>query len=230
MVLIGAGTFLMIEKNGTQRNRKRETRLDVLCGSFRRLCPADHHPGKNRHRTHRFQPGYGDPNHLRAAHGLDHRIHPRETKGIRQIDTKSWFFLIFSGVATGLSWLCYYRALQTGQASLVAPIDKLVSCLLWRFSWLFLKGKAHLEICRRVGTYWQAPCFCLFLVSQSDCKLPKEDRKRQDSFPISSSVSHTLSPQSRYPTQPADLPPQEVKILLSALCYWSEKSNNLQPL
>ena len=46
-------------------------------------------------------------------------------KGIRQIDTKSWFFLIFSGVATGLSWLCYYRALQTGQASLVAPIDKL---------------------------------------------------------------------------------------------------------
>ncbi len=44
--------------------------------------------------------------------------------GIRQIGVKSWVFLILSGVATGLSWLCYYRALQLGEASRVAPIDK----------------------------------------------------------------------------------------------------------
>ena len=50
-------------------------------------------------------------------------------------------FLIFSGVATGLSWLCYYRALQTGQASLVAPIDKLSILFTVAFSWLFLKEK-----------------------------------------------------------------------------------------
>lgn len=44
--------------------------------------------------------------------------------GIGQIGARSWVFLILSGVATGLSWLCYYRALQIGEASRVAPIDK----------------------------------------------------------------------------------------------------------
>ena len=45
--------------------------------------------------------------------------------GIAQIGRKSWIFLILSGLATGASWLCYYRALQMGQASNVVPIDKL---------------------------------------------------------------------------------------------------------
>lgn len=45
--------------------------------------------------------------------------------GITQISKKSWIFLILSGVATGASWLCYYRALQIGEASKVIPIDKL---------------------------------------------------------------------------------------------------------
>ncbi len=45
--------------------------------------------------------------------------------GIGQIDKKSWIFLILSGLATGASWLCYYRALQIGEASKVVPIDKL---------------------------------------------------------------------------------------------------------
>ena len=44
--------------------------------------------------------------------------------GIAQIDRRGWLFLILSGVATGLSWLCYYYALQQGQASKVIPIDK----------------------------------------------------------------------------------------------------------
>lgn len=44
--------------------------------------------------------------------------------GIGQIGVRSWVFLILSGIATGLSWLCYYRALQLGDASRVAPIDK----------------------------------------------------------------------------------------------------------
>ena len=44
--------------------------------------------------------------------------------GIGQIGARSWVFLILSGIATGLSWLCYYRALQLGEASRVAPIDK----------------------------------------------------------------------------------------------------------
>ena len=45
--------------------------------------------------------------------------------GISEISRKSWLFLILSGLATGASWLCYYRALQIGQASKVVPIDKL---------------------------------------------------------------------------------------------------------
>jgi len=45
--------------------------------------------------------------------------------GLASISAKSWVFLVLSGLATGASWLCYYRALQLGQASLVVPIDKL---------------------------------------------------------------------------------------------------------
>lgn len=45
--------------------------------------------------------------------------------GITEISKRSWLFLILSGLATGVSWLCYYKALQMGQASKVVPIDKL---------------------------------------------------------------------------------------------------------
>ncbi len=45
--------------------------------------------------------------------------------GILQVERRSWIFLLASGVATGLSWICYFRALSVGQASKVAPIDKL---------------------------------------------------------------------------------------------------------
>ena len=45
--------------------------------------------------------------------------------GIMDISKKSWIFLILSGLATGASWLCYYKALQIGEASKVVPIDKL---------------------------------------------------------------------------------------------------------
>lgn len=45
--------------------------------------------------------------------------------GITEISKRSWIFLIMSGIATGVSWLCYYKALQIGEASKVVPIDKL---------------------------------------------------------------------------------------------------------
>lgn len=45
--------------------------------------------------------------------------------GIYEISRKSWLFLVLSGIATGASWLCYYKALQTGEASRVVPVDKL---------------------------------------------------------------------------------------------------------
>lgn len=60
---------------------------------------------------------------------------------IKQIDKKSWLFLILSGLATGGSWLCYYRALQTGPASVVVPIDKLSIVVTIAFSYFVFEEK-----------------------------------------------------------------------------------------
>ena len=60
---------------------------------------------------------------------------------IKNIDRKSWVFIALSGFATGLSWLCYYRALQEGKASIVVPIDKLSIVVTVAFSYIFLKEK-----------------------------------------------------------------------------------------
>ncbi len=54
---------------------------------------------------------------------------------------KSWIFLILSGLATGTSWLCYYRALQIGDASKVVPIDKLSVVITLVFAFVFLHEK-----------------------------------------------------------------------------------------
>ena len=64
---------------------------------------------------------------------------------IKDIDKKSWLFLILSGFATGASWLCYYRALQTGPASVVVPIDKLSILVTIAFSYLVLKEKLSVK-------------------------------------------------------------------------------------
>ena len=62
---------------------------------------------------------------------------------IRRIDHKSWLFLILSGFATGGSWLCYYRALQTGFASVVVPIDKLSILVTIAFSRIVFKERLN---------------------------------------------------------------------------------------
>ena len=58
--------------------------------------------------------------------------------GIRDIGTKSWLFLILSGLATGASWLCYYHALQIGDASMVVPVDKLSVVITLALAFVFL--------------------------------------------------------------------------------------------
>ena len=77
---------------------------------------------------------------------------------IKDIDSKSWLFLILSGFATGASWLCYYRALQTGEASIVVPIDKLSLLITIAFSYFIfherLTRKAMIGlVCIVVGTF-----------------------------------------------------------------------------
>ena len=58
--------------------------------------------------------------------------------GISEISKKSWMFLILSGLATGASWLCYYRALQIGEVSKVVPIDKLSIVITLMLAFVFL--------------------------------------------------------------------------------------------
>lgn len=61
--------------------------------------------------------------------------------GIGSISRKSWVFLILSGLATGASWLCYYRALQIGEASKVVPVDKLSVVFTLILAFVFLHEK-----------------------------------------------------------------------------------------
>lgn len=58
--------------------------------------------------------------------------------GITEITRKSWIFLILSGLATGASWLCYYKALQIGEVSKVVPIDKLSVVITLALAFIFL--------------------------------------------------------------------------------------------
>lgn len=65
----------------------------------------------------------------------------KKQRDIKKIDKRSLIFLILSGVATGVSWLCYYKALQDGLASIVVPIDKLSILVTVLFAYIFLKEK-----------------------------------------------------------------------------------------
>ena len=58
--------------------------------------------------------------------------------GLSSINRKSWIFLILSGLATGASWLCYYKALQVGDASKVVPVDKLSVIITIVLAFVFL--------------------------------------------------------------------------------------------
>ena len=60
---------------------------------------------------------------------------------LRQVDGRAWLFLGLSGLGTGLSWLCYFRALQLGPASRVAPLDKMSVVLVMVFAAVFLGEK-----------------------------------------------------------------------------------------
>ena len=65
--------------------------------------------------------------------------------GITEISRKSWVFLILSGLATGASWLCYYKALQVGEASKVVPVDKLSVIITLVLAFVFLHEEFTLK-------------------------------------------------------------------------------------
>lgn len=65
----------------------------------------------------------------------------KKHKEVKNIDKRSLFYIVLSGIATGASWLCYYKALQDGLASIVVPIDKLSILVTVLFAYMFLKEK-----------------------------------------------------------------------------------------
>lgn len=65
--------------------------------------------------------------------------------GLSEISRKSWIFLILSGLATGASWLCYYRAIQIGEVSKVVPIDKLSVVITLVMAFIFLHEEFNIK-------------------------------------------------------------------------------------
>lgn len=65
--------------------------------------------------------------------------------GVTEISRRSWIFLILSGLATGASWLCYYRALQLGDVSRVVPVDKLSVVITLVLAFVFLREQFTLK-------------------------------------------------------------------------------------
>lgn len=134
-ILIGAGTFLMIQKKKAQEKEKDNKWLFYAVGSavFASLTSI---LGKA---------GMQDVNSnlgtairtivvLVMAWLVVFVVGKQHT--VREIHKRNWLFLILSGLATGASWLCYYRALQTGPASVVVPIDKLSMVVTIVFSYI----------------------------------------------------------------------------------------------
>ena len=80
---------------------------------------------------------------LLMAWGMVFLTHSQD--GIFNIGKRSWIFLILSGLATGASWLCYYKALQIGDASKVVPIDKMSTVLTLILAFVFLHEQFSLK-------------------------------------------------------------------------------------
>lgn len=144
MILIGIGTYLMIQKKETQEKKEDKKWLLYAVGSavFASLTSI---LGKI---------GIQDVNSnlgtaIRTAVVLVMAWIVVFVTGkqdtVKNIDRKSWLFLILSGFATGGSWLCYYRALQTGPASVVVPIDKLSILVTIVFSYVVFHEKLSLK-------------------------------------------------------------------------------------
>ena len=144
MILIGIGTYLMIQKKETEEKAEDKKWLLYAIGSavFASLTSI---LGKI---------GIQDVNSnlgtaIRTAVVLVMSWIVVFVTGkqdmVKNIDRKSWLFIILSGFATGGSWLCYYRALQTGPASVVVPIDKLSILVTIAFSYIVFHEKLSLK-------------------------------------------------------------------------------------
>jgi transporter family protein len=139
MLLIGTGTYLMIQKKKTVEPVKEKNRwilyalLSALFASLTSIL------GKVGIEGVESNLGTAIRTIVVLIMAWIIVFVTRKQNTIKNIDKRSWIFLILSGFATGGSWLCYYRALQDGLASVVVPIDKLSILITIIFSYVFLK-------------------------------------------------------------------------------------------
>lgn len=142
---IGAGTLLMIDKSGTQASGSEDRKwlifacLSALFASLTSLF------GKMGIENVESNLGTAIRTVVVLIMAWLMVLVSGQQRGLKSIGRKSWLFLFLSGITTGLSWLCYYRALQDGPASVVVPIDKLSILVTIVFSSLVL----HENLSRR---------------------------------------------------------------------------------
>ena len=146
LALIGAGTLMMIERKPSQGGQGKRGWLlcAVLSAVFASLTSI---LGKIGIEGVNSTLGTAIRTGVVLAMAWVIVLFQGRQRELRAIDGRSWAFLVLSGVATGLSWLCYYRALQTGPASVVVPLDKLSILVTVAFARLFL----HERLSRRAA-------------------------------------------------------------------------------
>lgn len=140
MVCIGIGTYMMIQKKQTEEKKEDKKWLLYAIGSavFASLTSI---LGKIGISDINSNLGTAIRTIVVLAMAWIVVFVTGKQHTIKEIDKKSWIFLVLSGVATGGSWLCYYRALQTGPASVVVPIDKLSILVTIAFSYIVFHEK-----------------------------------------------------------------------------------------
>lgn len=159
VVLIGAGTLLMIDKkqdSKAQATGKEWMIYAVLSAVFASLTAILGKVG-----IEGVDSNLGTAIRTTVVLVMAWLMVKGKWQQIKTVEKKEFAFVMLSGLATGASWLCYYRALQTGQASVVVPIDKLSILVTIAFSWIVFReklfGKAVLGLIGIVaGTLWLA--------------------------------------------------------------------------
>ena len=142
IILIGVGTYLMIEKKEDKKQAKNNKWLLYALGSavFASLTSI---LGKIGIEGVESNLGTAIRTIVVLLMAWVVVFVTKKQSEIKNIDKNSWKFLILSGLTTGLSWLCYYKALQSGEASIVVPIDKLSITITIALSYFILKEKLN---------------------------------------------------------------------------------------
>ena len=160
MVLIGSGTFLMIEKKKTDNSSAdKRSGASLVYAMFSAVFAA-------------LTSIFGKIGIEDVESNLGTAIRTvvvllmawilvfaeKKQREIKDIDKKSWLFLVLSGFTTGGSWLCYYGALKNGPASIIAPIDKLSIVVTVAFSYIILKEKLSKKACKKLDAWRLLDC------------------------------------------------------------------------